>query len=359
MHEKSPEKSSLLNFLDETFRTGFFTHCFLETGFLDEATPKFRLIRAKDERQNIYDLASLTKALVTAPLCYRLLLTSSTEEANNLRLADLRDMDELPESIQQCKLTSLLAHRSGLAAWLNFWIERLSSSQNFDELLNSSHEHIVEVLHRRRIELQEGADCYSDVGFIILGFALEKYYGMPLHELFREYLHNLTDLEYGESMGFATPENWPKQGFISTAYCPIRERWLRGEVHDENAAALGGVAGHAGLFASGSKLSSFIRQSFSSTDGHLFWEENERRRRMGLPLIGLRKGDDTASKCFAGGEAMGHWGFTGTGFWVHIPSRRYAIILTNRVISSRCSAQTQPFRQKILGFMQHLSREPR
>jgi len=354
MREKSLDKSAMLSFLDETFRTGFFTHCFLEAGYLTDSTPEFRLIRAKDQRQTVYDLASLTKPLVTAPLSYRLLCEVSSAEPEQLRLADLRGSEDLQESIKQLTISSLLTHSSGLPAWLNFWIEHLNASSSFSELQDKAHQHILETMNRRRFELQGSEDCYSDVGFILLGFILERYYGLKLSDLFQEYLKTLPDLTYGENLGFPTLESWSKQLFITSAYCPVRQRWLRGEVHDENAAALGGLAGHAGLFASGPALSALIRQSFLSEQGSAFWAENERRRLHNLPLIGLRKGDDSASSQFANGEAMGHWGFTGTGFWVHVPTKRYTIILTNRVISSRRSTQTQAFRKVLLAYMNGL-----
>jgi CubicO group peptidase (beta-lactamase class C family) len=349
-----PEKN--LDFLDEAQRTGFFTHCYLEAGFLSGEHPEYRLVRAQDESRSVYDLASLTKALVTAPLAYQL-LTCQASSLVNPRLADWlmpNETNKLSDTLASIKVWDLLSHRSGLPAWLNFWVERLHPGVNYPEVLASAHDHIKAVMDRHNwINLSRGQERYSDVGFILLGIALEAHYQKNLAACWQDELLRPAGINMppSETIGFPTAENRSRQKYITSAYCPIREKWLRGEVHDENAAALGGVAGHAGLFASGPKLGRYLREFYQSSIGQDFFHDADRRRQSAEALPGLRLGDDSASSVFAGGESLGHWGFTGTGFWLHIPSGRYAIVLTNRVISGRRSAKTQAFRRAALSHL--------
>ena len=140
---------------------------------------------------------------------------------------------------------------------------------------------------------------------------------------------------------------------ISTGWCAVRERTLKGEVHDENAWALGGFAGHSGLFSSGRAFGSYLRAFCQSRLGRMVVADNIRFAAQDLnsdSALGWRTARDPGSRVFGGGAGIGHMGFTGTAFWVDPHRRTYAVILTNRVVQSRTQnlKDIKTFRTKVL-----------
>ncbi|WP_027894023.1 serine hydrolase domain-containing protein [Calidithermus chliarophilus] len=256
-----------------------------------------------------FDLASLTKVLFTVPEVLRLV-----EDG----LADLDDplsrffpeMAWMQESqLPRRTLRQLLTHTAGLPAWapMYTWNAR-------PELLKQ------QILQHRWEVGEPGPTVYSDLGYILLGFLLERLRGKPLTE-------------------FPLPAGltWkPEAGSsVATERCPWRGRVLRGEVHDENAFALGG-AGHAGLFGT---LAGVLARAQAVLGGtllsHAALEEMARpqtpERALGWVL--RQPGFSGGSLCSP--RTLGHTGFTGTGVWIDL-ERGYAwALLTNRVHPSR------------------------
>lgn len=345
-----------LEFIDEAIHSGFCTHIYLESGFLDDENPAFRFFRGQDERRSVFDLASMTKALVTAPLAYASWLDTKTRCADFNHVFLNGFSKEFRNTYKNLSLEALLSHQSGLPGWLNFWLGRLNPQAQNQMLYSDRLDTIQKVIERTAYiwasPLRE--ECYSDVGFILLGLALEHEHNQDLSDIFSSLISTQgmkSKIKVNEQFCFPASMQYSRQNYITSAFCPIRDRWLKGEVHDENCAALGGASGHAGLFGSGPRVSAYLKSLYASDLGHRFFEENEARRVTSKGLLGLRPGDDKASGRFCGGYALGHWGFTGTGFWVHVPSKRYAIVLTNRVISGRVSSKIMPFRAKALSYL--------
>lgn len=345
-----------LEFIDEAIHSGFCTHIYLESGYLDDENPVFRFFRGQDERRFVFDLASMTKALVTAPLVYASWLDKQAifSDFNHEFLKGFSK--NFLSTYRGMSLEALLSHRSGLPAWLNFWLGRLNPQVQINSLGSDRLELIHKVIERTEYIWSKPLieERYSDIGFIMLAAALERAYNQELPDIFANFIvgQNIQDkIKLNEQFCFPAASQHSRQHYITSAYCPIRDRWLKGEVHDENCAALGGVSGHAGFFASGPRVSAYLKSLYASHLGHRFFQENEARRSAGKGLLGLRLGDDSASGRFSGGYALGHWGFTGTGFWIHVPSKRYAIVLTNRVISGRVSSKTMSFRAKALAYL--------
>ncbi len=340
----SPE-ARIESALKTTLATGHATHCFAECGFLDSADPVFRIEACSDER-DIFDLASLTKALVTAPLLF------SWHQNRNLpfstRILDLGI--ESDTEFGSLSIDHLLSHRSGLPAWWNFWLDRMGRSReaNFSDRAQRIHE----VLTRHRPFLAtSGHDCYSDIGFILLGHALESSYGQSLESLF--------DRELGKPLGLTGPyfvggpESLPKERAIPTGYCPLRGRSLIGEVHDENCYGLGGFSGHAGLFGSGLGVSRLLREAMALDFWRNYGETNASLAK-DAPLLGLRRADDPSSRPFGEGKAIGHMGFTGTAFWIDFGRHAYAIFLTNRIVSGRMPTHIKSLRAEVFGALDEL-----
>lgn len=261
--------------------------------------------------ESYFDLASLTKVLFTVPQ-----LMKTVEEG----LVDLDDPISrfLPEIawMQDSELPSrtlrqLLTHTSGLPAWepVYTWGTNVSTLKQ-------------RILQTRWEMGPVGQERYSDLGYMLLGFILERLRGRPL-----------VAFELPVGLLF-NPKN--QQDCAATEQCPWRGRILQGEVHDENAFALGGVAGHAGMFGS---LNGVLRYAGHLMKGQVLSPAamaEMRRSQTGDRAIGW----NTMGSGFSGGslcsqQTIGHTGFTGTGLWVDF-ERGYAwALLTNRVHPTR------------------------
>ena len=341
-------KQRALNILQRYQRQGLFTHCFGAFGiYSPQNLQTISDVSILPERRTIFDLASLTKALVTAPLYAQLFLKTTFSLETKLR--DLNPecakyFAAVPR-LSDVTLGQLLSHTSGYPAWTNFWINRLNGHKGkaFSE---SYHSHVREVLARSARFGDDQISLYSDIGYIVLGVAIELYYGSKLSDLFTGLLNNISGSEL--VIGFPNVHKFDEK-MISSGFCKIRERELFGEVHDENCAALGGVCGHAGLFSSGTDLVKFIMLLFNSDVGRelLRWQSIDQFS------YGLRPGDDPTSSVFGDGNAVGHLGFTGTAFWCDPKNSSYAVLLTNRIISGRISSEIKSFRRDFFSFCQN------
>jgi CubicO group peptidase (beta-lactamase class C family) len=330
----SPEPE-LKNLLHAELQQGYFTAAYVESGFLDQSKPVLQYFTSSSG--HVFDLASLTKALVTGPLVH-LALKAENLDVKAPLAAWAPDDVRLPAPLLHLSTEEVLGHVSGLPAWWNFWMHHLGHDQKpsrADALVR-----MEEVLQRIPLS-REKKDLYSDVGYILLGYLLEKKAKKPLKPWLAEAV--------AEPFGFAPDLTVPAEAYVPSAYCKIRERELRGEVHDENCAALGGIAGHAGLFGSGPAVSQYLKAFLRDSMGVQYFEINEKARletkREGL--LGLRRGQGLSAVLFGNGNSMGHLGFTGTAFWLEWSSRKYGIFLTNRVISGRVSPRITDLRRKV------------
>lgn len=327
---------------------GYFTAYFVECGRLDESRPVFSQSNVPSDA--LFDLASLSKALATGPLVHQQFDQGKAKADDSLERWNIA----LPDRFLPLTLQELLAHRSGLPAWWNFWMGRLHPGKT------PSPERANPLIRRvfERITFVEGKpDLYSDLGYILLGYWLEEASGRSLADLFQSYRDTSLGLPQA-AIGFAPNLKMPREAFIPSAVCKLRDRLLQGEVHDENCAALGGVAGHAGLFGSGSALAAFLKALYASPLGANYLRRNEEQS--GLHpfegLSGLRRGSGTSAVPFHEGKGMGHLGFTGTAFWLHLPSREYVIFLSNRVISGRVSPRMTEVRRSVMESLNALLR---
>ena len=335
-------------------KKGLFTHAFVARGRLTDTSPYY-VHKDFADAADVFDLASLTKALVTTPLlfCLRDLrgLTFEQSVGDWLGGANLA----LDPRLKLLTMRDLLRHTSGLPAWRNFWICRLEGRMDH-KLINKEN-----LLTHQLITLGRAADSivksdvslYSDVGFIILGLLLEAVSGQELDQQFRDFCAAELGLNADTfSLGF--PRSSPHlESFISTGSCLIRQREVRGEVHDENCAALGGVTGHAGLFGTGEAVCGFLSSLAKSSVGQRLLTENAEARQLprqtpaNEALLGWRQGTTPSSLPFGQGAAMGHMGFTGCAFWLWPEAGEYVTLLTNRVISGRISPEITAMRHDV------------
>ena len=280
----------------------------------------------------IYDVASLTKAVVTAPLAMILV------QRGRLRLSD-RLADVLPGFDERVTVHDLLAHRAGLPAWKPYYREFLRHRR----VTAPPAEARARFTERFRDEEQTSppgtAELYSDPGYMLLGWLLEAAGGAPLDALFER--------EIAAPLGLSARFG-PLQLDAKVAPTETNDERgaIHGAVHDENAFALGGVAGHAGLFATARDIAVVGQELLAARRGQGRVLDTATARdfldapRPALPDTRI-PGYDTptpgASSAGAhlGREAFGHLGFTGCSLWCD-PRRELVVVhLSNRVHPTR------------------------
>ncbi|MEX2272947.1 MAG: serine hydrolase domain-containing protein [Vicinamibacterales bacterium] len=281
-----------------------------------------------------YDLASLTKVIAATSLAMRLVRRGALS-------LDAPASDWMPEwrtgPFARVRVQDLLEHASGLPAWLPLF----QSHKGREEYRRAIAALAPEYPPRTK-------SIYSDLGFIVLGQIIEATAGATLDLLFDEFrmAAGLPDtLRYGvESTTNVAP----------TEFDPWRGRLCVGEVHDENAFALGGAAAHAGLFGMASDVGAFARLVLRT-----FREDTALGtpplmqtfvRRSEVPESSRALGWDTmlpTSSCGAhmSPRAIGHTGFTGTSLWIDPARDRYFALLTNRVHPTRDNEAIQAVRR--------------
>ena len=290
--------------------------------------------------ETVFDLASLTKVLATTPVAMRLV------DDGRLGL-DTRVADVVPDwrGADRAAVTvaDLLAHSSGLPAHTPLY-RSCSGRAAFERALCS------EALAYR----PQSASVYSDLGFILLGFLLERVAGEPLDRQFNRLRADVRDAGGQDSrcgpgtppeIAFRPPAAWRER------MAPTRPPTARlGRAHDENAAALGGIAGHAGLFGTAPAVGCLARamlRTVSSAQGGstLATDATAERfvRRADIPGTSRALGWDTmlpSSSCGRrmSARAFGHTGFTGTSLWIDPDAGIYLVLLTNRVYPEAGSA---------------------
>ena len=222
----------------------------------------------------------------------------------------------------------LLAHASGLPAWVPFFRE-LRGRHAFEQAIAST-----------RLEYApRSQSVYSDLGFMLLGFILDD--GAPLADRFDTMFAQMGIVQ---EIQFNPPALW-QQRTAPTEHDSWRGRLLVGEVHDENAYALGGVAGHAGLFGTSAAVGDYARHLLQILDGRTgaFGRDTLMTfiaRQTTIPGSSRALGWDTmlpTSSCgtVMSPRAFGHTGFTGTSLWIDPDRGVYVVLLTNRVHPTR------------------------
>lgn len=308
------------------------------------------------DSHTFFDIASLTKAISTASLC--LLAFQEKKFTPSTTLKEI-----FPEGVlaahSEITLLHLLEHASGLPAWRSFYHELPRSMAGS----KSAVEHTLQACLREDIIHPVGSkSLYSDIGFLLLGFALERVYHKNLAELFVEKiqtplkLQNIFFAPFGDRNSTLIPSIPAKAVFAPTQDCPWRNHIVRGAVDDANAFMLGGVAGHAGLFANAEALHLFMLQFREVLHGKSTWLKPallkelfyfERIKNRGDTfLCGWNlpsKRNSSAGKFFSK-HSIGHLGFTGCSIWMDLDKDLWIILLSNRVHPSVNNQKMTQFR---------------
>lgn len=268
----------------------------------------------------IFDLASLTKVLATAPLVMRHVERGviALDDPVARYLPSWQGADRAAVTVRD-----LLAHCSGLPAHRHFY-RYLRGRAAFEAAIAATP---LEYAPRTQ-------SAYSDLGFMLLGFILDDLAALPLQfDTLREQMGGIQDLQ------FHPPAIW------KTRTAPTRRHETRGllvgEVDDDNAWALGGAAGHAGLFGTAAAVGECARHLLQVLDGRVgvFRRDTLQTfitRRADVPGSSRALAWDTMLPTSSCGtrmspRAFGHTGFTGTSLWIDPDAGIYAVLLTNRV----------------------------
>ena len=242
-----------------------------------------------------------------------------------------------------CGFWHLLAHAAGLAAWRPYY-QQLSSRP-----LRGRRHALRRLVAATPPEARAPAPmCYSDLGFILLDWALERCTGVRLDRLASRKVFRPLGLERTSFIDLERSPPQPHRGLspvVPTERCPWRRRRLRGEVHDDNCWVMGGVSGHAGLFSTAHDIHLLTRDLVAAYVGapSLFSSRVVRRFFDHPRLAGSSRvlgwdtpsGDNSSAGSRFGPRTVGHLGFTGTSLWVDLERSLWVIFLTNRVYHGR------------------------
>lgn len=294
-----------------------------------------------------FDIASLTKPVCTATLA----LTAVRE--GRLKWTDTLYQwvggARQPEH-RRITVAHLLNHTSGLPAWRPFYREVPIHKAGTPEAKRL----IVDCCLREPVLREPGSLCeYSDLGFILLGEILEEALQAPLDLLFEEKL--ATPFGLKETF-FIRPQvsslRSQVRRFAPTEDCPWRNKVIQGEVHDQNAYAMGGVAGHAGLFSTTGDLhqftKEFLKQFHQIIDSDIV-RTTLHASRFTNYVLGWDTptfGTSSAGRHFSP-HSIGHMGYTGCSIWIDLDRRFWVILLTNRIHPSTANEKIKSFRPRI------------
>jgi len=293
------------------------------------------VIFSEKDWELFFDLASLTKVMVTFPLILRFLnekISIDDEIGNYLPVL---------EPSKDIKISELLSHTSGLPSWKPFYNDTDPKNPDVSKMKDK----ILRCIPLRR----RGNRLYSDIGFMWLGFLIENLTGLSLSDAFNSFFPELA------RKIFYIPVNTEveKKRFVPTGYCSWRKRRIRGEVNDENAYALGGIAGHAGCFSTIEGVCYFCQEVLKGFKGksvffplsklEIFVKEIKKKK----VLIGwdYPEGENSTAGRYFSDFTIGHLGFTGTSLWLDIKRGIGVVLLTNRTIYGKNNQKINSYRR--------------
>lgn len=298
---------------------------------------------------DLYDLASVTKAAATALAVMKLYDEGKIDLKTQVR-------EYLPElqkrMIGRYTIEQLLSHHTGLQSDLpleNFLGKQFVADEVRDEFTIpvGPDRYLDEAMPARVRERLTGKIDrtrrlmyrYSDLNYYLLQLAVEAIAEEPLDVLVQREFY--APLGLGR-LGFNPAGKFPQKHLVPTVYDPwMRGGLLRGYVHDEGAALLGGVAGHAGLFGNARQLASlfqlflndgeFAGQQFLEPETVALFTGRSRYNYRALSFDRLAGGWPNVVSAGASGDTFGHLGFAGTTVWADPENDLVFVLLTNRV----------------------------
>ncbi len=366
--EEKVEKEKLENLLFQGLRERVYPGAVLTVLFREEEVFSLSVGNASlmpnivpMDRRTIFDLASLTKPLATT-----LALMKLVDEG---KLNVDQPLGQLIPAMQEYgkgEMTTrhLLSHSSGLKEWEPFY-SRLTHIP-----LEDRKSQVRQWILESPLLFPCGTrTLYSDLGFILLEWIAEQLTRTPLDQFLQKECY--TPLGLGNLFLYerSRAANVSKNAFAATELCPWRKRIIQSEVHDENAFAMGGYSGHAGLFGTAAEVAeigAFLLRCYHGSPDEILRPNTVRPfflRQQKPENTTWALGWDTPSRVGSstGGsfseKSVGHLGFTGTSLWMDLDKEVVVAFLTNRIHPSRENEKIKKFRpqlhrcvMEILGF---------
>jgi CubicO group peptidase (beta-lactamase class C family) len=297
-----------------------------------------------------FDIASLTKPLVT--VISLLSLIKYNKISLSTTLDEIFNDNYIPYEKKYIDIEKLLSHSAGFAGHRDYYKELIKvSPEKRKELL-------LKFLLNEPLLYKPGCKAlYSDLGYMLLGLIIENIAGLNLDVYFRQMI--LEPVGLAEHLFFNPmgANRHRAEEFAAVENCPWRGRVLRGEVSDENCWALGGVAGHAGLYGDIGgvlALTELLMDIWLAKRSHPHVNRRDlvnfltRRTEVKGGTWALGFDTPTPGKSSSGKylstKSVGHLGFTGTSFWIDPERELIIVILSNRVHPSRDNQLIREFR---------------
>ncbi len=314
----------------------------LESHDMDFQGFKFQVFHRGQKQMSIevgktysfYDVASLTKIIFST------LYFMDAVEQKKIKITDSVSLHLPWYKHKQVLIENLLNHSAGHQWWQPYYKDidlSLTGAEKYQQLLK---------LCQNTPRKKNAKSLYSDLDFFVLGALMEKIEKKPLlliwENLKRKYLNN-TQFHFNTDQ----QKKMSTSSYAPTESCPWRKKTLRGEVHDENAWALGGVAPHAGLFGRIEDLSQYgllLRNHLLMSENNFFSPQvfkkftsrsmSEKKGDWGLGFMLPSQKNSSAGNRLSR-KSFGHTGFTGTSFWIDPERDLIFSLLSNRVHPSR------------------------
>ncbi len=306
----------------------------------------------------MYDLASLTKVVVTTTLVEKLVegdfpspldLDAPIERylpewidgpqgdgPNKVVVRNLKELSDWKDNRQiawrhKVTVRHLMTHTSGLPPFKEYWRTSTGKADTLSRIFAEP------------LEYEPGTKVeYSDLGIILMAEIIQRLTGEPLDKLAREYIFEPLGMK--NTMYRPPQALWPEIAPTEVDN-QLRHRLVQGEVHDENAFAIGGVSGHAGVFSTSPDLAAFCQMLLN---GGVYAHQRVLKRatiaEFTLPQA-LAKNERTlgwvmptegsSSGHYFSAHSYGHTGFTGTTIWIDPDRQLFVVLLTNRVNPTR------------------------
>ena len=302
-------------------------------------------------KDTIFDLASLTKPLTTA-LCLMKLVDQDVVRldqpiSEQIAFFPLNDKKDITPR-------QLLSHSAGFDDWRPFYLELV------DYPMEDRKRVLRECLVETPLIYEPGKGCiYSDLGFMFLEWLIEEATGNSMRCFVEDHFYRPLSLARTFLAQKTLMKPFEKRMFAPTEDCPWRKRVIQGEVHDENAFALGGHSGHAGLFGVVDEvygIVSLLREHYRGERDDYLKPETVREffRRQGRVegstwALGwdTPSPQDSSSGSYFSSNSVGHLGFTGTSIWLDLDRDILVVFLTNRIHPTRNNEKIKAFRPKL------------
>ena len=302
------------------------------------------------KRDTFFDLASLTKPLATAVSCMVLRQKNalSLDQPLGKILSPFNRPDKKDITIRQ-----LLSHSSGLPAYQPYFkiLKNMEPERRRDAL--------IDCIAREPLAYGPGETClYSDLDFLILQWIVEKKADTTLDRLLNNAVYSPLELHHLFFNTLRSFQGHREGSYAATEKCPWRGTVMDGEVHDDHAYLLGGVAGHAGLFGTAEGVLTLLQELLASLKGAshqglfnqktvaTFFQKQIDTESWALGFDTPTKPESSSGKYFSD-TSVGHLGFTGTSFWMDLEKEVIAILLTNRIHPTRANEKIKVFRPRL------------